>query len=183
MFVESGDHVHSFGWIGVPIEGAQKDMLLSIANKIDKEDLFEEDDDTGIEEDSHVTVLYGVHDKQNFKVKALLGSVLQINGELVGLHIFENERYDVLVVKVESEDLKDLNKKLKDGLKYTNDYPEYKAHATVAYLKSGTGKKYVEDFKKVDCVFDRVFYNNSDNTHNEKIELKKNDIDEMLKGI
>ena len=183
MLVESGDHVHSFGWVGVPIEGAQKKMLLSIANKIDKEDLFEDDDDTGIEEDSHVTVLYGVHDNQNDKVKALLESVFKMDGELVKLHIFENERFDVLVVKVESKGLRDLNDRLKNSLKYTNDYPDYKAHATVAYLKSGKGKKYLKDFKKTDCVFDRIFYNNSDNSHSEKIDLKKNDIDEMLKGI
>ncbi len=183
MLVESGDHVHSFGWVGVPIEGVQKKMLLSIGDKIDKKDLFEEDDDTGIEEDSHVTVLYGVHDNQNDKVKALLESVFQMNAELVGLHVFENERYDVLVVEVESEDLKSLNKRLTNSLKYTNDYPEYKAHATIAYLKSGTGKKYVDEFKKIDCVFDRIFYNNSDNTYKEDIDLKKNDIDEMLKGI
>jgi len=183
MLVEAGDHVHSFGWIGVPIEGAQKKMLLSIANKIDKEDLFEEDDDTGIEEDSHVTVLYGVHDNQNDKVKALLEPVFKMDAELVELHIFENEKYDVLVVKVESEDLKALNDRLKKSLKYTNDYPEYKAHATVAYLKSGKGKKYIKDFKKVDYAFDRIFYNNSDNTYELDIDLKKNDIDEMLKGI
>jgi len=49
---------------------------------------------------------------------------------------------DVLVVEVESEDLQDLNEAMRKAFegRYTNSYPTYTPHLTLAYVKPGASK-------------------------------------------
>ena len=54
------------------------------------------------------------------------------------------EKYDVLKLEAKADWLNEANKKLCESLPYSSDFPEYKAHVTIAYLKPGTGKKVVE---------------------------------------
>lgn len=59
------------------------------------------------------------------------------------IEVFTNpEKYDVVVIHVISNDLRRLNKKLKENVEFTNKYDSYRPHVTIAYVKKGKGWKY-----------------------------------------
>ncbi len=123
-----------------------KDYLSGIQKQIDTDDLYTEEEGHGLELDPHITVLYGIHDQDSESVKNQLdlGPATYV---LTGLSLFENDDFDVLKCSVVSPDLKAYNKQCTENLEYTNSYPEYIPHMTVAYLKPGTGKNYIN----IDC--------------------------------
>jgi 2'-5' RNA ligase len=126
--------------------------LKEFHKAIDKEDIFEGEPEEkgkyGLEKDSHVTLLYGLHDEEvkPEEVKDICTSFEYEPLTLTNLSIFDNPKYDVLKFDVKGKLLYDCNKKLVK-LPHTTDYPDYHPHATVAYLKPGKGKKYVKEFK------------------------------------
>lgn len=127
--------------------------LVNISTSILKEeDIFNDKDNSyGIESEPHVTILYGLHnDIDHDKILHLCKILKPINLSLTDISLFENE-YDVLKFDVESSHLELLNELVKNTFKYTNDYPDYKAHLTIAYLNKGTGKNYInnEELKKL----------------------------------
>lgn len=120
-----------------------------IHSKIDKDDLYEEKDNDqyGLEKESHVTLLYGLHKEVTIdQIKEVLEScTFPTKVKLKNASLFENDQ-DVLKFDVDSKQLSPINKKLKE-LPYTSKYSDYKPHMTIAYLQSGKGKKYVSLFK------------------------------------
>lgn len=119
-----------------------KKHLKVIQDGIQKEDLYDEEG-YGLEKEPHITVLYGIHEQDPTTVKQSL-HLIPVEYELTGLSLFENDKYDVLKCSVKSKDLKALNKQCCENLEFTNDYPDYIPHLTVAYLNPGAGKKYVK---------------------------------------
>jgi hypothetical protein len=97
----------------------------------------------GFESEPHITVLYGIHEQEPNIVKESI-NLNPVEYEITGLSLFENDDYDVLKCSIKSKDLKKLNKECCDSLEYTNDYPDYIPHLTVAYLLPGRGKKYTK---------------------------------------
>lgn len=118
-----------------------KKELKAIQSNIDKADIYDDEEGHGLETEPHITVLYGIHEQDPEKVKKKL-NLFPVTYTFTKLSLFENEKYDVLKCSVESDDLKELNKQCTDNLDYTNSYPDYIPHMTVAYLLPGTGKKY-----------------------------------------
>lgn len=137
-----------------------KDSLTEVQKGIDPSDLYTAEPDYGLDLEPHVTVLYGLHTNNWKEAQGALdkAGLNLVRFKLTKLSLFENSRYDVLKYEVESEDLHALNKALRK-VPYTSSYPEYKPHATVAYLKPGTGKKYIggkarnESFEVLSWVF------------------------------
>lgn len=120
-----------------------KDYLTGIQKQIEDDDLYTEEEGHGLETEPHITVLYGIHEQDPKVVKSQL-DLGPAEYTLTGLSLFENDDYDVLKCTVKSKDLKAFNKQCTDNLEYTNKFPDYIPHMTVAYLKPGTGKKYVK---------------------------------------
>ncbi len=120
-----------------------KSKFKELQKDIDKDDLYTEEEGHGMETEPHITVLYGIHEQDSNKVKEEL-ELTPVEYTLTGLSLFENDNYDVLKFTVKSTDLKKLNKQCTKNLEYTNSYPDYIPHMTVAYLKQGTGKKYIK---------------------------------------
>ena len=52
--------------------------------------------------------------------------------------MFNSEKYDVIFIEIDSKEIKDLNKKISSELENTDDFPVYKPHVTIAYVKPGT---------------------------------------------
>lgn len=119
---------------------------------IDNDDLG---DDGFLELEPHLTILYGFHDDTtNIKdIRKHLDGVclneLKNDIKLNSLSLFENEQ-DILKISVDSEKLTKLNSLFRDNFDYTTNFPDYKAHLTIAYLKKGTGKKYIENEEFLD---------------------------------
>ena len=95
----------------------------------------------GVEDEPHVTVLYGFN--PNFdaqKLEKLLGSSGAIPFTVGSIGRFECPDYDVLHFKVNSPELELLNAKLTK--EFANEIEEqnrkYNPHVTIAYVKKGT---------------------------------------------
>lgn len=132
--------------VSVEIPGFDE-MQLKIAS----EDLYlgetEEDKEKyGLEHTPHVTVCYGFpYDTTWDDLKKYVPESAQDfdDGIVTGIGLFENEKYDVLKYNVYSSKLAEANHAIMTNFDVENDYAgDYKAHATIAYLKPGKGKKY-----------------------------------------
>jgi hypothetical protein len=95
----------------------------------------------GIETEPHITVLYGLHIQQ---AKSLTNKVnlRPISFKIKDFSLFENDKFDVLKLGIMSKDLHELNKEVCENFEYTNKYPDYKPHCTIAYLMPGAGHHY-----------------------------------------
>lgn len=126
-----------------------KPEIENIQSKIEADELYEEQEDRtyGLEDEPHVTVLYGIHsdEVEDEKVLELIEKMDWKQPIKIGKpSLFENEKFDVLKLEADAEWLNEANKELCEKLPYSSDFPDYKAHVTIAYLKPGTGKKVVE---------------------------------------
>ena len=113
----------------------------------------------GREKESHVTVLFGLHDNTPFRVEKIINNTKTFEVELGEISVFtDNEKFNVLKISVFSEKLKELNEKLQK-LPHTNKY-EYNPHVTIAYIKKdgnwkwGNEKEFIgRKFKADEVVF------------------------------
>ena len=115
----------------------------ALAGRVKSSDLMKPAFEEG--EQPHVTVLYGLHTndpsvvyKHLKKNRAIRPATLRLGK----LDLFRHRDQDVLKVNVESPDLDHLHSVTKD-LPNSFSFPSYNPHVTVAYLKPGTGEKYL----------------------------------------
>jgi len=154
--------------------------MKSIHEKIEKEDLYEgeegENSRYGLEDEPHVTLLYGLHSdelKDDDVMKAVDKAAIQ-DLKLHNISSFNNEKYDVLKFDVKGEGLSENNESLKQ-FPFTNDYPDYHPHCTVAYLKPGMAAKYKEMFKDTEYdVYPKELVYSKPGEESEKQKIKEN---------
>lgn len=122
-------------------------LLKTLHSAIDKEDL----DEKGFEDEPHVTLLFGLH-QDEVTAEQALACMRNCMGEdgcgditLGPVSVFSNDKFDVLKFDAIGDWLHATNGELKE-LPHTNEYPDYKPHCTLAYLKPGLGQKYVALF-------------------------------------
>ena len=138
---ESDSYEFGCAMIEVPF-----DDWSQITGMIDPEDVYEleEDRSYGIQDNPHVTILYGLHGSVSpEELKSVLD---RFNGNLrikiAGIGIFENEDFDVVKMNVVPDGgLQQLHDMI-SRLPNSDQYPEYKPHITIAYVKKGSGRKY-----------------------------------------
>lgn len=120
-----------------------KNRIKKLQAEVDKEDVHPEE---GLEDDIHVTLLYGIEDSPEVKEQAreLLASVKPVQAHTGSIEIFkpEKEDYDVIVLRAHGSAVHALRKKVESALPNKQTFPEYKPHITVGYVKKGTGDKY-----------------------------------------
>lgn len=147
----------------------------SIQNLIDDKDISNVDDVTGRETEPHVTLLYGIHDDvPDEDVEAIINEFIAPEIMLDKIGVFENEKFDVVKFDIECKALNSMNKKLKE-LDHTSSFPTYEAHSTIAFVKNGEGKKYVQTLdgkEKIILVPNKIVYSKPDGTK-KKYEFKK----------
>ena len=104
-------------------------------------------DTYGIVEEHHCTLLYGLHGEVTLKqVKDVLGAFEYGTYVAHNASLFQQKEYDVFKFEIKGPNLKKINKALRK-LPHTSTFKDYKPHMTIAYLKPGKGKKYVDLFE------------------------------------
>ena len=144
-----------------------------ITSMIDEDDIYHPEDPTyGIETNPHVTLLYGLH---NTVTKEDIENVIDkfrnktIDIQIDGIGKFDNDEYSVVKFNAVSPILFEINKEL-TKLPHTTDYPDYKPHMTISYVKKGKADKYLSHkWKKTFSDIDKIVYSM---TNGEKIEFK-----------
>ena len=145
--------------------------LEKIQEKINPDDLYTEDGDGyGIENEHHVTLLYGLHSEEIEE-----STVMTLSAEnyppivLENASLFESENYDVLKFDANCPKLHDVNKAL-SKLPHTTSFPDYHPHATVAYLKKGKGADYASQLEdiKFSVTPNKIVYSKPDGSKSEQ---------------
>lgn len=154
-----------YSWIRCDIQKSSEIGIFhkSIQDKIEKDDLYTTEPDEfgwtyGLEIDPHVTVLYGIHDDSPEIFKECASKIKKFDIKTGKVSIFENEKYDVLKIEVESNDLHKVHETFKEKTDNTQTFPTYKPHITVAYIKKGEAKKYTKDAEnKTEKISELIF--------------------------
>ena len=147
--------------------------MEDIHKLIDSNDIFHEvGEEYGLETEPHLTLLFGLHDGvPTSAIEKVLDDKTFYTCKGHNASLFENKKFDVLKFDIEGDNLHDVNAELKKQ-PHTSDFPDYHPHLTIAYLKPGTGKKYVKKLKgkKYWLVPQHAVYSKPDGTK-DKISL------------
>ena len=146
FIMESSGYQWGCVMVQVPIKNWQQ-----IISQIQPEDVYDGGDDRhGIEDDPHLTLLYGLEPQiTEEEIKKVFSDFEhEVTLKINGIDTFNNEEYDVVKLNVEkTPELQKLHDRLSE-LPNHDSYPEYRPHITISYVKKGTGNKYVNpDFK------------------------------------
>ena len=136
---------------------------------IDDKYLYKEGSEYGREVHPHTTIKYGLTKSYSFdKMSEMLKSVKPFRIKINGVSIFENDKFDVVKLDIGGKELHDLHDKFSE-LPNEDEYDEYHPHITLAYVKPGMGKKFINKRKKFASVLiknleysdkgDKTFYN------------------------
>jgi len=136
--IAAGEQAHEYSGAQVAIDPVRAGAIQAVAQHIAPEDLA----DQGIEKRPHITIRHGLHTENPDDVAKVIADEGHVAVTGGALEVFKTPEADVLVQRVDSPDLVRLNKKL-DALPNTQTFPDYKPHITIAYLKPGTGEKYL----------------------------------------
>ena len=109
-------------------------------NNIPASSLYHDSDGSkGRENQSHVTVKYGLHTNDVELVRDTLKECQSFDIILDEVSRFSKPdvEFDVVKINVKGSELFKLNKLISTELKCTDTYPTYKPHITIAYVQSG----------------------------------------------
>jgi 2'-5' RNA ligase len=129
---------------------------------IKKEDGYDDEfHDFGLEHTPHCTLLFGIHldetDPRN--IKKFIATFKPVDVIIDKISIFSNDNYDVVKYDVPvTPELKKYHEALIANFPNTQSFPDYHPHMTIAYVKSGEGKKYVKKIKPFKVKFDTAVY-------------------------
>lgn len=122
-----------------------KEIVKWGRKEVSDEEIYvsQRDPSFGREDEMHITILYGIHAETSTSIRKIMEDSGPIEVELGKIDVFTNpQKFDVVMIEVHSDDLCRLNEKLQKSIKFTNKYPTYKPHATIAYVKKGKGWKH-----------------------------------------
>lgn len=150
---------YKFGSTQVNLPSELSADVLAMGKKIPDADLAPD----GRETDPHITVKYGLHGDNADELRTLLADEKPITVRLGKTSSFkgvEGGTADAVIAEADSPDLHRLNKKIADALPHTDTYPDYKPHATIAYVKPGLGEKYAgrNDLQGKTATIDRIVF-------------------------
>lgn len=129
-------------------------------------------DGLGREDEIHITVKYGLTTDSLDEVRKLLENWGEITIKLGKITKFEADDYDVIKIDVNSKDLQDIHKLIKDKIPNEETYPKYCPHVTIAYVKKNECDDLIDnkEFYGIELVSRELTY--SDKKHkNFKLSL------------
>ncbi len=141
---------HGSTQANIPDESEAGKALAGLRSKIAPQDLAGDVNGTegGLETHPHVTVRYGVKGDDTAGIERFIESQKPFEATLGATHSFPASEHSdgavPIVAPVESPELHRINAEIeKHGAFAASSFPDYKPHATVAYVKPGTEGKYV----------------------------------------
>ena len=135
---------HSYGAVLLKFEHGDSDEVKKIFDQTTKAVREEDLDDEGVEDDPHVTVLFGLSDATQADVQKAAKGTGPITVKFGPTDAFSSQDADAVFYRVESAELTELHKKLSAQLPHIRTHDEYQPHVTIAYLKPGKGDGYKE---------------------------------------
>lgn len=166
LLLEKKNGSYKYGCVMAQLKINKKEWD-SIQELIKDDELYTGGKNMGREDDPHITLLYGLHDTiEDKEIKEVVEGFESFDVELKKVDIFENDEFDVVKFSITNKDLNKYNKELKE-FPYTSDFPDYKAHATIAYVKKGLGKEIMgryKDFEAISFTCDTIKYSKADKT-------------------
>jgi hypothetical protein len=135
----------------------------------------------GRENQIHITVLYGIRMKQEEIIRNVLQDTPLIPIKLGAVDFFvHHDLYDVMVLKVESDGLRLLNRRLRENVAYEDKYDEFNPHVTIAFVKKNSGWRHYGKayFSDISFVCDNVVFAPEDG-QKQPFQLGKRQINEV----
>lgn len=132
---------------------------------IDPTDIYDNDDhEYGLELDPHTTILWGIApDVKLTSFQKKLPAPINISIDCSAISIFESDEYDVVKFDINSPILHKIHNELIKIVPNTQTFPTYVPHMTIAYVKAGTGKKYIKSLKNsIELLAYRYKYSTTD---------------------
>ena len=154
------------GWLAVEIDSINANKIKKWGKKYISDDILYDKKGHGREDDIHITLIYGLCIDDPTIIKKIIEKEKPIKAKLKRIGFFKNNPdFDVVIVKIESKDLENLNKKINKFLNVESTYSEYKPHCTIAYVKKGEAAKYAGDtiFNDVNLTFNKIVFINNKN--------------------
>ena len=168
LLKEGAHKANRFGCVMVFLDVDKKEWK-NLQDILEDDDLYLPKDETGYgkENDPHVTILFGLHDDiPDADIEKEINKIKTPTIKFSKISTFELKEYDVLKFDVDSDDLHKLNKKFIE-FPHTTDFPDYHPHCTIAYVKKGTGAKYIRKMKDmIDLKIkpSKIVYSKADDT-------------------
>lgn len=136
-----------YGFLMVSYEKPR--FIQELQDKIPTEELYveEDNDDFGIENDTHVTLVPCLDKHLNVdELKKYLKPLKSYPILLSNISKFENDKFDVLKCDIGSGPLYLTNYEICQKFPTYSEFKEYHPHMTIAYMKKGMSDKYVKDY-------------------------------------
>lgn len=110
---------------------------------VTKSSLYKPDSGMGLSATPHVTILYGIHTPiPTLELLDTIETYPKFTVRLGKVSLFKGTEsdnpFDVVKIDIECPDLHVLNHDFRQICEYSNDYPEYIPHATIAYVYPDT---------------------------------------------
>ena len=112
------------------------------------------DDDYGYEENPHITLMYGIHDREIIDKSIIYSKIedipaMRFTVNEVSIFPGDDKPYDVVKFDIKpTKTLLDIRKGLEDDLPNTQTFTDYHPHMTIAYVKKMKGSKYRRILRK-----------------------------------
>ncbi len=134
------------GWIAVRLSSQPANKIKKWGRDNIPDNILCDNDGKTRETDVHITIVFGVCDNSIEAVKDIVKEYKSIKVSLDKVGYFKSSPdFDVVIVKIISEDLKRLHEKLVRQLDIKETFPIYKPHSCIAYIEKGEGAQFAGD--------------------------------------
>jgi 2'-5' RNA ligase/predicted GNAT family acetyltransferase len=109
------------------------------------------DESYGLEENPHVTILYGIHEEEvdSQRMADMIEHYMKpLTVTIKEIDVFSNKEYDIVKYNVPLSGQLIGYRDLFIQIPNTQTFPEFHPHMTIAYVKPGTGKKYKTELRE-----------------------------------